>query len=64
LFVTLNPGKIGGHLSGDGFPNAEVIAVIPGVGRRLLHSFTTTASPLLGPYLKLPGRNLEPMGGF
>jgi hypothetical protein len=56
--------NISGTLSGDAFPNAEILITDRAGQSLLLHTFSTSASPVTGPYSMLPGDQRREMGSY
>jgi RHS repeat-associated protein len=69
--ITAGPGSAGstvltvsGTLTGDGFPNAEVVLTDHTSQSVLVHTFETAQGPMYGPIVHLWDRGTDPMGTY
>jgi hypothetical protein len=66
--VTVSVGKghlnINAELTGDQFPNSEVVLQDEGGARRMLQSYETTGGRRTGPIARLPGEGRRPMSAI
>jgi hypothetical protein len=51
-------------MTGDAFPNADVVVTDPAGKSLMVHSFETSSGPDSGPYMMLWGNNSRDMGSF
>lgn len=66
--MTVSVGKghlnINAELTGDTFPNSEVIVQDEKGKRRMIQSYETTGGRRTGPIVRLPGENYRPMSAI